>query len=129
MSRPNRVFFTQALLDIWIADERVELNGDEIVLRDENRNFKIIEAVHIVREVAGGGDSAKFLGKVKTRDQLVELGAEVLESSMVLGDDAYDVVPGFLGEPIGAFEQRSPDSSTAASNDEELLTQFLLKSL
>ena len=69
----------------------------------------------------------------ETRDdrQLVD-GAEILEASMVLGDDAYDVVPGFVGEPVGDFEARAKDSirpPTPAANDEDLLAQFLLKSL
>jgi len=127
--RPNRVFFPQALLDTWIADERIDLTGDELLLRDEGRRFKIIEAVHVIQDAAGGGDVSKLVGKVKTRDQLTH--AEILEGSMLIGDEAYDVVPGFVGEPIGAFEARAAEAAkpTGASNDEELLAQFLLKSL
>src|SRR5689334_9161852 len=51
--QPNRVFFPQALLDNWVADERIELSGIELMLRDEGRRFKIEEAVHIVRDVSG----------------------------------------------------------------------------
>ena len=131
--RPNRVFFPQTLLDTWLADDRVELTGDALLLREEGRRFQIAEAVHVIRDVAGGGDAAKLLGKVKTREQLVSMNAELFESSMVLGDDAYDVIPGFLGEPIGAFaSHRSEHSQLApspAQNDEELLAQFLMKSL
>ncbi len=131
--QPNRVFFPQALLDTWIADERVELSGDELLLKDEGRRYKIAEAVRVVADVAGGGDVHKLLGKVKTRAQLEPLSAELLETSVVVGDDAFDVVPGFVGEPIGAFEARaeaaSPPTITTAGNDEELLAQFLLKSL
>ncbi|MBI2395130.1 MAG: hypothetical protein HYV09_36505 [Deltaproteobacteria bacterium] len=124
--RPNRVFFPQPLLDAWIADERVELHGDELQLRDEGRRYTIAEAVHVLRDAAGGGDRMKLLGKVKTRDQLQELGAEVFEASMIIGDDAYDVVPGFVGEPIGAAAVQSP---TANNSEEDLLAQFLIKSL
>ncbi len=128
--RPNRVFFPQALLDMWIADERIDLTGNELLLRDEGRRFRIFEAVHVVRDAADGGDQSHLVGKVKTREQLTE--AEILENSMLIGDNAYDVVPGFVGEPIGAFEARAADAAKApsnASNDEELLAQFLLKSL
>jgi hypothetical protein len=128
--RPNQVFFPQALLDSWIADERIDLTGDELLLRDEGRRFKIVEAVHVISDAAGGGDVSKLVGKVKTRDQLTN--AEILEGSMLIGDEAYDVVPGFVGEPVGAFEARAREGAkqpTAAANDEELLTQFLLKSL
>jgi hypothetical protein len=128
----NRIFFPQALLDAWIADERVELAGDELLLKEEGRKYKIAEAVRVVTDVAGGGDAHHLLGKVKTRAQLEPFSAELLETSLVLGDDAYDVVPGFVGEPIGAFESRAEvvqQPATTAANDEELLAQFLLKSL
>lgn len=128
--RPNRVFFPQALLDTWIADERVELNGNELLLRDEGRKYRIVEAVHVIADAAGRGDTRKLIGKVKSKDQLE--GAEILEDSVVIGDDAYDVIPGFAGEPVGAFDARAKDSvrpPSPAANDEDLLAQFLIKSL
>ena len=130
---PNRVFFPQAVLDGWIAEDRVDLAGEELLLKDEARKFKIIEAMHVLREVAGGGDSASLVGKVKTREQLLSMNAEVLEGSMILGDNAYDVAPGFVGEPIGAFDRDRPSNRVGptpqAENDEQLLAQFLMKSL
>ena len=68
----------------------------------------------------------KLLGKVKTRDQLTEIGAEVFEGSMIIGDDAYDVIPGFVGTPVGAPVQTAPN---AEAGEEDLLAQFLIKSL
>lgn len=133
--QPNRIFFPQALLDTWIADERVELTGDELLLKEEGRRYRIAEAVRVMADVAGGGDAHALLGKVKTRAQLDPLAAEVLETSLIVGDDAYDVVPGFVGEPVGAFDraeappQPATGSPSVATNDEELLASFLLKSL
>lgn len=122
----NRVFFPQALLDEWTADERVELAGDQLLLRTEGRRYQIEEAVHVLRDAAGGGDVPKLVGKVKTRDQLAALSAEVFESSMIVGDEAYDVVPGFVGEPIGAPE---PSRASSSINEEDLLAHFLLQKL
>jgi hypothetical protein len=124
--RPNRVFFPQPILDTLIADERVDINGAELLLRDEGRRYNISEAVHVLRDAAGGGDQSGLLGKVKTREQLNELGAEVFESSMIVGDDAYDVVPGFVGTPFGVAPAAAPNPE---QGEEDLLTQFLLKSL
>lgn len=124
--RPNRVFIPQALLDSWLAEERVELSGDQLLLRDEGRRYTIAEAVHVVRDAAGGGDGRGLLGKVKTRDQLIDMGAEVFEGSMIVGDDAYDVIPGFAGEPVGQAPAAAP---SADANEEDLLAQFLIKSL
>lgn len=132
MAATNRIFFPATLLDAWIADERVELTGDELLLKDEGRRYRIVEGVHILRDAAGGGDTRRLIGKVKSKEQLAAANAEVMESSMVVGDDAYDVVPGFLGEPVGAFSDRRSLHAIAtpnAHNDEELLAQFLMKSL
>jgi hypothetical protein len=126
--QPNRVFFPQALLDAWIADERVEITGTELLLRDEGRRYAIREGFHVLRDAAGGGDAKQLLGKVKTKDQLDSIGAEVFEASMILGDDAYDVVPGFVGEPVGIAEASGPRAN-AGAGEEDLLAQFLLKSL
>lgn len=127
----NRLFFPQTLLDTWISDDRVELVGDELTLRDEGRRYRIVEAVHVLRDVAGAGDAGKLVGKVKTKEQLTSVSAEILENSMIVGDDAYDVAPGFIGEPVGAFADRTQGASVVpnAQNDEEMLAQFLMKSL
>ena len=130
--RPNRVFFPQELLDTWLADERVEIAGPELRMRDDARRYAISEAVHILRDAADGGDASKLVGKVKTRDDLTAMSAEVFEGSIVIGEEAYDVVPGFVGEPIVSGASASVSVSTAAgapAKDEDLLAQFLLKSL
>ncbi len=122
----NRVFFPQMLLDVWTADERVEVTGDQLVLRNEGRRYLISEAVHVIRDAAGGGDALGLVGKVKTLEQLTEVSAEVFENSMIVGEDAYDVVAGFIGEPMGAPEPSRPSSSV---HEEDLLEQFLMQKL
>ena len=132
----NRVFFPQDALDEWIAGDRIELKGDELLIKGENRRFKIIEAIRVLREVTGASDIYEVVGKVKTRAFLGELGAEVLESSMIIGDNAYDVVQGFVGAPMGSFSEHrkiapaaGTEQSSAARSDEELLAAFLATKL
>ena len=45
------------------------------------------------------------MGLVKARAYLEQLGAELVETSMLIGDSAYDVEPGWLGIPAGAFAE------------------------
>ena len=76
-------------------------------------------------------DQNELVGKVKSRAFLTELGAEMLETSLILGDNAYDVAPGFVGAPIGSFADHRksiPDLTGVArglSTDEDLLATFL----
>jgi hypothetical protein len=109
----NRFFFPQAALDQWIVDERVDFRDAELTVLGAGRRYKLAEAVHVVREVSGTTDSHDIVGRVKSRGALEKLGAEIVESSMLLGDAAYDVEPGWVGTPIGPATQ--PDEEILAS--------------
>jgi hypothetical protein len=113
----NQFFFPQAALDQWIVDERVDLKDGELTVRGADRRYKLSEAVHVVREVSGTSGDDALLGRVKARGKLEQLGAEIIETSMLLGDAAYDVEPGWVGTPIG--------SSPVA--DEEILASLALE--
>ena len=122
----NRVFFPQAALDEWVADDRIDLRSDELTMKTEGRRYRIVEAVRVMREVSGTADGNELIGKVKSIAFLTELGAEVLQSSMILGDNAYDVIPGFVGAPVGTFaDHRKSIPDSKAATDEELLAVFL----
>ena len=141
----NRVFFPQTALDQWIVDGAVDLRGGALTLVGEGRTYEVAEAVRVLREVSGAGDGAQLVGKVKTRVWLEQQGAEIVESSMLLGEAAYDVAPGWMGVPVGAFSERGAEASPASSKkgkggkratkhgppktDEELLARFLAKNL
>jgi hypothetical protein len=137
----NRVFFPQAALDHWLADASIELDGHELSILAEARRYKLAEAAHVVKEVTGAADANELIGHVKSLQYLEELGAELLENSMILGDNAYDVIPGFLASPIGTFEEfvTSPERARARSTsnfpadepatEEDLLARFLMKNL
>lgn len=120
----NRVFFPQAALDDWAAIDRVDLTAEELVLRDEGRRYRIVEAVRITREVTDTPDPNEIVGKVKSRAFLNELGAEILENSMIIGDNAYDIVPGFAGAPLPV----TGENEGATETDEAVLSAFLARS-
>jgi hypothetical protein len=130
----NRIFFAQTALDLWLASSTIELTGTELTITSEARKYRLAEAAYIVKEVTGSPDAHELVGKVKSTHYLEELGAEVMQGSMILGDNAYDVTAGFMATPIGAFEAflKSPEHATVrgassfkdAKTDEELLTRF-----
>lgn len=135
----NRFFFPQAALDQWIVDELVELQKGELTILAEGRRYNLSEAVRIVREVSGSVDVHSLVGRVKARTGLEQLGAEIIETSMLLGDAAYDVEPGWVGTPIGAFAQHTDSAAWKKARgtrtgphpktDEELLMRFLAGSM
>ncbi len=92
-----RVFFPQDVLEAWMADGRGHVVGETLFL--DGAAFGLTGAVRFVAEVAGGGDEAALVGKVKTMEQLETLGGEHVTGSVVLGDNAYEVLDGFLATP------------------------------
>jgi hypothetical protein len=136
----SRVFFPQEALDQWLSRNQVELTGTELTLKAERRRYRIVEAARILREVSGLEDAHEIVGKVKSVNFLTELGAELLGSSMILGDNAYEIVPGFVGSPLGDFAEyragaarKRPRTATHGSeppeSDEELLARFVMHNL
>ena len=104
----NRVFFPQSALDQWLTSGKVDLRGNELMINEEQRRYEIVEAVLVVREVSGAPDAFNLVGRVKPKDKLEREGAEIFDTSLVYGENAYDVVPGWLGLPVG----RSPRPTT-----------------
>ena len=101
----NSVFFPQDALDEWIVGGLIDLSRGELMITGEGRRYKVTEAVRILSEVTGAGDPNKLVGKVKPNEELQKLGAEIMEGSMILGDAAYDVAPGWMGTPVGSFDE------------------------
>jgi hypothetical protein len=129
----NRVFFPQAALDEWLVKGMVDLKGTELTIIAEGRRYRLAEAVHVLREVTGAPDANEVIGRVKSNNFFQELGAEIVESSMILADNAYDVVPGWLASPIGTFDEhvakRTGSFADEPKTDEDLLARFLVKKL
>ena len=136
----NRVFFPQEALDRWLVNGEVELASGLLTIRAERRRYRLVEAARVLAEVSGLPDPHEVTGKVKTVGFLNELGASLLGESMVILDNAYEVVPGWLGSPVGTFAEHRADlrlstssppprASSAPGTDEELLATFLVRNL
>ena len=88
----------------------------------------------MIREVTGSPDANELIGRVKSTQYLEELGAELMEGSMILGDNAYASSPGSWPRPSAGSTSSSRRRSTSRSEadepseprtDEELLKQFI----
>ncbi|HQY64845.1 MAG: hypothetical protein IPQ09_02670 [Myxococcales bacterium] len=121
----NRFFFPQQALDEWIVDGRIELANGELTIVSEGRVYRVAEAVRVLVEVTGAEDENELVGRVKSLAFLQELGAELLEGSMLIGDNAYDVVPGFTAVPPVPYEEHRKRRSGATAGSDEALIQSL----
>ena len=129
----NRVFLPQQVLDSWLATDKIAIDGDLLTILAEHRQYGLRPAVRFVKEVGGGGDAQKLLGKVKEPAQLKEMKAEHYMDSVLLGEAAYEVQQGFVGYPRPPMNvQQAPKAATAPgadATDQELLTKFLIENL
>jgi hypothetical protein len=94
-----RLFVSQTQMDKWTREGKVQLEDDRMNLPAMGRSFKLSTAVSITASV-GGDDQHHLVGKVKTRKQLADLGAELYGKSVILGETGYECVEGFVGIPI-----------------------------
>lgn len=103
----SRVFVPQEALEAWLSAGRVHMVGETLFV--DGQAFGLESAVRFMTEVAGGNDEQDLLGRVKTLAQITDLGGEHCSASVVLGDNAYEVIEGFLASAEEAREPRSHD--------------------
>ncbi len=138
----SRLFWPQELLDQWILDEIISLDGKNLTIQKEQKTYQVTQAVYFTKDVGDGNDAHKLLGRVKALEDLQEMGAEHYMDSVIIEDSAYEVVSGFLGE-LASVENaaiRSAGDITGAiaehagngderDDDKELLAKFLIENL
>ena len=93
----RRLFVSQELLDGWAEQGKIELSGSQLTILAEKRSFELHPGARFLA-LAAGDDGHRLVGKVKTDEQIRELGAELYMNSVLLGEDAYDVQPGFVAD-------------------------------
>lgn len=100
-----RIFVAQPLVDTWLAAGRVQLERDLLRMTDSAGNLVdlfINPAVWFERIDGSEADVHGVVGKVKTSQELAQMGADHYEGSVVMGDYAYTVVPGFIAVVVDA---------------------------
>ena len=116
-----KLFLPQATLEEWAADARADLNDGKLFVEPDQITCLVAPAVHFSKLVSGT-DARKLVATVKTPEQLEQMGAEQMLDSVILGDDAYEVVQGYLAElpwpPVNNEKEESLDA--------DLLAAFLL---
>jgi hypothetical protein len=102
-----RLFISQERLDAWTAEERIDVQGDVMTLTADGRAFTIRPAVLFTRVAGDDEDPNGLVGTVLDEGALDELGADHYMSSVIVGETAYDVQGGFLGDPIPPGSQEA----------------------
>jgi hypothetical protein len=104
---PN-LFIPQEWVDQANLDEVIQLQEDTMFVRADGKSFRLTPAARFLQVEGGEGDPNQLVGRVKPTAQLEAMGAEAMAESVILGDTAYRVQPGFIAEFLG---QGSPLSA------------------
>ena len=98
-----RVFVSQNCIDRWHAAGGIGIDGDLLRFHAvPGASLFINPSVYFERVDGGESDPYDIVGAVKTAQELAQMGAEHYERSVVLGDFAYTVNPGFVASPVGS---------------------------
>lgn len=128
---PIQRFLSQQQFVTWADGGLVDVQGDRVVMVAEKRAFKIREAVRFLKLVSGE-DPTGLVSKVKTTQQLKDLGAEHYLDSVILGESAYEVMQGYVAEgerPAPAAAAPAGPSRQGASGEADLLANFILNKM
>jgi hypothetical protein len=117
----NKIFFSQRILDALIDEGKIRLDKNIItLLAPDEPSFELEPAYRFVRTSDGAPDPHSLVGQIKYEKDVKSLNAEAYLDSIIYGDIAYEVEPGFIGEKKELLDRLS---------DTELLARFLLDTL
>jgi len=105
----NRLFVSQSVLDGWLGEERVQVDGEVMKLLPEGHRFHLTTAVLFKTELTGAGDPHSLIGRVKDLEQIAALGGDYSSGSVIVGDLAYEVVDGLVGAPVDVQPKAGAD--------------------
>lgn len=99
-----KIFISQAMVDDWLGGGRIALDGDLLRVDAAGTPMSLFIDPAVFFEKVDGSDADAYdvVGAVKTSQELAQMGGEHYETSVVLGDYAYTVKPGFVATPVGA---------------------------
>lgn len=121
------------MLEDWALNDKADLKDGKLLVNGESVSFSVTPAVHFAKLVSGSDDQ-KLASKVKTQEQIQALGVEQMMDSAILGDNAYEIVTGYITEVPLAQSPAQPRAAPPArqskvSPESDLLASYLLDKL
>ena len=120
----DKLFFSQDIIDAWSDEGKVNFENNILTInQDPPTKYGLIPAYRIIKLEGGGKDPNGWLNKIKTKEELEKMGADIYMTSVIVGEVAYAAEYGYIAK----VEKKKP--KTDEQSDEALLTNFLLKNL
>jgi hypothetical protein len=122
-----KLFLPQSVLEEWALGDKADIKDGKLVVNAEKASFLVTPAVHFAKLVSGT-DDRKLAAKVKTQQEVQDLGVEQMMDSAILGESAYEIVTGYLAEVPTVQGQKGADKRKV-SPESDLLASYLLDKL
>jgi hypothetical protein len=124
-----KLFLPQKTLEEWSMSDKADLQDGTLVVKEGGAStYPVTSAVHFVKLVSGD-DANGLIGRVKTTEQILALGAEQMGDSVIMGDTAYEVSEGFVTEVQVAAAPKGDAKKKPANPEADLLAAFILDKL
>ena len=96
-----RLFLPQEWVDEANLEETVHVEGETLTVPADGKVYRLTPAVRFLRVDGGDSDPNGWVGRVKPAAELEGMGASAMENSVIHGDTAYGVQPGYIAEYQG----------------------------
>jgi len=115
----KKIFIPQQKLEDWVNGRKVTFSDNVITtLSGKKVSYKLVPAYKFLKLTSGNNDEPKLLGTVKSQDDLKHLKPDIFLDSIIIGDLAYEVETGYIGNLTLDDEEM---------DDLKLLSQYILE--
>lgn len=121
MKARKRIFIPQDKLEAWVHEGKISMSDNVITTLTGNRvSYRLIPAFKFVKLTSGDSDTEKLIGAVKTKDDIKHLKPDIFMDSIIIGDKAYEVEMGYIGNLAGDDKEL---------DDIALLSKYILENI
>ncbi|MGC8928020.1 MAG: hypothetical protein ACP5QK_08865 [Myxococcota bacterium] len=124
------IFISQEQMEKFVSDGVADITNRDIVLRLEKTyvgNFE--EAYYFLRNVINPLDARNMVGRVLTKEEVQNLKADIMQNSIIIGDDAYDVEEGFIVFEQGLDTKQTEPEKRSKTQEIKSLAALILQNL
>ena len=94
----KKIFLPQEKLENWVNDGKISFSENIITTLTGNKvRYKLVPAYKFLKLTSGEKDKPNLLGTVKTKDDIKHLKPDIFMDSIIIGDMAYEVETGYIG--------------------------------
>jgi hypothetical protein len=114
----KKIFIPQQKLEDWVNGGKITFSDNVITTLTGNKlKYKLVPAYKFLKLTSGNKDELKLLGLIKSQDDLKHLKPDIFLDSIIIGDLAYEVETGYIGNLTLDDEEM---------DDLKLLSQYIL---